>query len=163
MRPLKLLVLLSLLAFTPHKYYVSTCDMYYKPNQQQLQLVVRVFTDDFSAALSKYAKKEIKLDPDNASKEILDSLLGDYFKTHFVVYGLPETTTFSFVGWEYMQDQTHVYASFDKLPNMKVLEWSNAFLIADFPDQKNIVTLTVGTHKKSFMHSKEQNFASYRF
>jgi hypothetical protein len=163
MRALWLLLVFALLATTPHKYYVSTTDMFYKPQKHQLQLVSRVFTDDFSAALSKHAKKEIKLDPDNTPKQILDSLLGDYFKTHFVVYGLPETTTFSFVGWEYKQDQTHVYASFDSVPKAEVLEWSNAFLFAVFPDQKNIVTLSTPTHKKSFLHSKDQNFAQYRF
>ncbi len=163
MRALKLLFLLPFLAFTPHKYYVSTCDMFYKPDQQQLQLVVRVFTDDFSAALSNYAKEEVALDPDSKTIEEIQKLIQRYFQDHFLVYGLTEESTFSFVGWEYMQDQTHVYASFDNLPSMEVLEWSNAFLIASFPDQKNIVTLTVGTHKKSFLHSKDQNFGQYRF
>lgn len=163
MRALWFLLLLPLLAAVPHKYYVSTTDMYYKPEKQQLQLVVRVFTDDFSAALSKHTHEQIKLDPDNKPNEELDSLLGDYFKTHFEVYELSENVTFSFVGWEYNQDQTHLYASFDNLPEVEALEWSNTFLFSTFPDQKNIVTLSTPTHKKSFLHSKDQNFAQYRF
>lgn len=162
MRALWLLLFLPLLANMPHKYYVSTTHMYYKPEKKQLQVVVRVFTDDFSAALSKHAKKEIKLDPDNSPKEILDNIFEDYFRTYFVLYGLPETT-FSFVGWEYKQDQTHLYAYFDSVPKLEVLEWSNAFLFAVFPDQKNIVTLSAQAHKKIFLHSKDQNFSQYRF
>lgn len=163
MRSLWFLVLLPLLAFMSHKYYVSTTDMYYKPEKQQLQLVVRVFTDDFSLALSNYAKDEISLDPDTKTFKELEPLISNYFKDHFIIYGLPEASTFSFVGWEYKQDQTYLYASFDNVTEMAVLEWSNAFLIAVFPDQKNIVTLTTSTSKKSFLHTKGLNFAQFNF
>ncbi len=163
MRKFFVLLLLPLLATTSHKYYVSTTEMYYKPEQQQLQLVVRVFTDDFSTALSKFANAEVRLDPDNQPEEVLDSLFGAYFKSHFLVYGLPETTSLSFVGREYKQDQTHLYASFDRLPKQEVLEWSNTFLFGVFPDQKNIVTLSIPNYKKSFLHTKDQNIAQYRF
>ncbi len=157
------LLLLPLLAFAPHKYYVSTTDLYYKPEKQQLQFVVRVFTDDFSVALSSYAKDEISLDPDTAPVEELEPLISNYFNDHFSVYGLPSESSFSFVGWEYIQDQTHLYASFDNVPKLSVLEWSNTFLITTFPDQKNIVTLITSTVKKSFLHTKELNFAQFNF
>ena len=71
--------------------------------------------------------------------------------------------SFSFVGWEYKQDQTHVYASFDNIPEMDILEWSNVFLFDAFPDQKNIVTLTTLNYKKSFLHTKERSFAQFNF
>lgn len=163
MRSLWILLLMPLLAFVPHKYYVSTSDMYYKPENKQLQLVVRVFTDDFSLALSNFAKDKISLDPDNKSEKETTTIISSYFKDHFVIYGLPEESTFSFVGWEYKQDQTHLYASFDNVPELTVLEWSNAFLMATFPEQKNIVTFSISTTKKSFLHSKEVNFAQYNF
>ncbi|MDA0888634.1 MAG: hypothetical protein O2918_03535 [Bacteroidetes bacterium] len=157
------LLLMPLLAFVPHKYYVSTTDMYYKPEKQQVQLVVRVFTDDFSKALSKHVGASIALDPDNKADDDMEVLISNYFKEHFVVYGLPTDSYFSFVGREYKQDQTYLYASFDHVPEMDVLEWSNTFLIATFPEQKNIVTLTTSTAKKSFLHTKEVNFAQFDF
>ncbi len=163
MRSLWVLLLIPLLAFVPHKYYVSTTDMYYKPEKQQLQLVVRVFTDDFSRALSHYSSEEISLDPDTQAAEATEQLISNYFKDHFVVHGLEEIASFSFVGWEYKQDQTHVYASFDNIPEMDILEWSNVFLFDAFPDQKNIVTLTTLNYKKSFLHTKERSFAQFNF
>jgi len=163
MRSLWFLLLVPLLAFVPHKYYVSTTDMYYKPEKQQLQLVVRVFTDDFSRALSQYSDEEISLDPDTKAAEATEQLISNYFKDHFVIYGLEEIASFSFVGWEYKQDQTHVYASFDNIPEMDILEWSNAFLFDAFPDQKNIVNLSTSMGKKSFLHTKDQNFAQFNF
>lgn len=157
------LLLMSLLAFVPHKYYVSTTDMYYKPEKQQLQLVVRVFTDDFSRALSKYVDASITLDPDSKTVDDIDSLISKYFEEHFIIYGLSEDSYFTFVGREYKQDQTYLYASFDNVPKTTVLEWSNAFLIGTFPEQKNIVTLITSTDKKSFLHTKEVNFAQFNF
>ena len=47
MRFLFFLCLIPLFSSSTHKYYVSTTDMFFKPEQNQLQLVVRVFTDDF--------------------------------------------------------------------------------------------------------------------
>lgn len=163
MRLLWFLFFLPLMAATPHKYYVSTTDMYYKPEQQQLQLVVRVFTDDFSIALSQYIGDTVKLDPDNTSNERLKFLLKDYFKAHFLVKGLSEKTSFSFVGWEYDKDKTLIYALFEDVPKLDKLMWSNAFLMSAFPAQKNIVTLSLSTHKKSFLHTKDQNFGQYSF
>jgi hypothetical protein len=163
MRSLKFLFLLPLLAFVPHKYYVSTTDIYHKPKQQQLQLVVRVFTDDFSRALSAYAKQDISLDPDTQPADIVAQYISNYFKDRFIVHEPTETTSFSFVGWEYKQDQTHLYASFDDIPEMDILAWSNSFLFDVFPDQKNIVTLSTSMVKKSFLHTKDQNYAQFYF
>ena len=163
MRFLWLLLLMLLLAFVPHKYYVSTTDMHYKVEKQQVQLVVRVFTDDFSLALSNYAKDNISLDPDGKSFEETTTIISSYFKDHFVIYGLPEESILSFVGWEYKQDKTHLYASFDYVPNVSVLKWSNSFLMATFPEQKNIVILSTSTTKKSFLHTKEVNYAQFNF
>jgi len=163
MRLLWLLLLVPIMAFVPHTYYVSTTDMYYKPEKQQLQLVMRVFTDDFSAALSNYSNTEVSLDPDKQPREEIAQCMTEYFKDHFIVYGLAESASFSFIGWEYKQGQTHLYASFDDVPELSVLEWSNAFLFAKFPDQKNIVTLSTSAGKKSFLHTKADNFARFNF
>lgn len=163
MRSFWFLLLLPFLAFVPHKYYVSTTDMYYKPDEQQLQLVVRVFTDDFSKALSIYTGEEISLDPDSQTIEVTKQHITSYFKDYFVVNDLPKSTSFSFVGWEYKQDQTHMYASFNNMPEIKALEWSNTFLFDAFPEQKNIVTLSTAMGKKSFLHTQDQNFAQFNF
>ena len=55
MRFLFFVCLLPLFSASTHKYYVSTTDMFLKPEQNQIQLVVRVFTDDFTASLSRFA------------------------------------------------------------------------------------------------------------
>lgn len=163
MRFLFLLLFIPLLAVAPHKYYVSTTEMYFKPDKDQLQLVVRVFTDDFETALSQFSNQSIRLDPDNTSKTGLDSLMTSYFNNHFVFYELPAASQFSFVGWEYKQDQTVMYASYDGLESLTKLAWSNTFLMDVFPDQKNIVILSSLGKKKSFLHTREQEFATFNF
>lgn len=163
MRFLFFLLIVPLLTSASHKYYVSTTDMYYKPESNQIQLVVRVFTDDFTKALSAFASEDIKLDPDNRTHTMLEQHIASYFQTHFNLKNVPEGSTFSFVGWEYKQDQTVLYASFDALPKLIQLEWSNTFLMEVFPEQKNIVTLSTSTKKKSFLHTKDRIFAQYSF
>lgn len=163
MRFLFFVCLLPLFSASTHKYYVSTTDMFFKPEQNQIQLVVRVFTDDFTAALSRFTSTEIKLDPDQLSENVISGHMSSYFQQHFQLKSPNEPAVFSFVGWAYKQNQTILYASFDALPEMTQLEWSNTFLMDVFPDQKNIVTLSTSGAKKSFLHTKDRIFAEHSF
>ena len=163
MRFLFFVCLLPLFSASTHKYYVSTTDMFFKPEQNQIQLVVRVFTDDFTAALSRFTSTEIKLDPDQLSENVISGHMSSYFQQHFQLKSPNEPAVFSFVGWAYKQTQTFLYASFDALPEMTQLEWSNTFLMDVFPDQKNIVTLSTSGAKKSFLHTKDRIFAKHSF
>lgn len=163
MRFLFFLCLVPLFSASTHKYYVSTTDMFFKPEQNQLQLVVRVFTDDYTASLSRFTSSEIKLDPDQLSETVLSEHMSAYFQQHFQLKSPASPVSFSFVGWDYKQDQTILYASFDSLPKMTELEWSNTFLMDVFPDQKNIVVLTTPKAKKSYLHTRDRIFAKFSF
>jgi hypothetical protein len=86
-----------------------------------------------------------------------------YFQQHFQLKSPVSLVPFSFVGWAYKQDQTILYASFDSLPKITELEWSNTFLMDVFPDQKNIVVLTTPKVKKSYLHTRDRIFAKFSF
>jgi hypothetical protein len=163
MRFLWLFLLLPLVAASPHKYYVSTTDIFYKADEQQLQLVVRVFTDDLQQALRNFVDQEISLDPNNKSAAEVETILGAYFQENFVLHNASEKVVFSFVGWEYKQDKTFLYASFENIGAPDQLAWSNSFLMEAFPDQKNIVTFHKASVKKSFLHTQGQILAQYVF
>ena len=89
--------------------------MFVKPAQSQIQLVVRVFTDDFTASLSRFTSIDIKLDPDQLSETVVSGHISNYFQHHFQLKSPKESAVFSFVGWEYKNDQTILYASYDSL------------------------------------------------
>ena len=163
MRFLFFLCLIPLFSSSTHKYYVSTTDMFFKPEQNQLQLVVRVFTDDFTTSLSRFTSAEIKLDPDQFSEAVISAHISAYFQQYFQIKSPKRQPAFSFVGWEYKKDQTILYASFDSLPKMTKLEWFNTFMMDVFPDQKNIVTFTTPKGKKSYLHTKDHIYAKYNF
>jgi hypothetical protein len=137
--------------------------MFFKPDQNQIQLIVRVFTDDFATSLSNFTSTEIKLDPDQLLETVITDHMSTYFHKHFELKSPNKPAIFSFIGWEYKQDQTILYASFDSLPELSQLEWSNTFLMDVFYDQKNIVTLTTPKGKKSFLHTKDRIFSKYIF
>tara|TARA_Y200000002_G_scaffold12704_1_gene10397 strand:+ start:4624 stop:5037 length:414 start_codon:yes stop_codon:yes gene_type:complete len=137
--------------------------MFFKPEQNQLQLVVRVFTDDFTTSLSRFTSTEIKLDPDQFSETVISAHISAYFQQYFQIKSPKSQPVFSFVGWEYKKDQTILYASFDSLPKMTKLEWFNSFMMDVFPDQKNIVTFITPKGKKSYLHTKDRIYAKYNF
>ena len=148
MRFLFFVCLLPLFSASTHKYYVSTTDMFFKPEQNQLQLVVRVFTDDYTASLSRFTSSEIKLDPDQLSETVLSEHMSAYFLQHFQLKSPASPVPFSFVGWAYKQDQTILYASFDSLPKIKPGTYNGmpTFKQYSIPIQIPIVNQTVQTN-----------------
>lgn len=163
MRFFWLFLLIPLSAASPHKYYVSTADIYFSPDKERLQLVVRVFTDDLQLALSTHAEEKVTLDPNNVSEETLETIMSQYFKENFFFHNTSDKTIFSFVGWEYKQDKTFLYATYKRIGLSDNLSWSNTFLMDVLPDQKNIVTLNIHEVKKSFLHTQDQILAQYSF
>jgi len=156
-----LFLLLPLSAASPHKYYISTTDIYYQAAAQELQLVVRVFTDDLQLALSKHTERQVSLDPNNIDDNALEAIIAAYFQDNFVFHHVSDKTTFSLVGWEYKEDKTFLYVAYEQIGTPQMLSWSNSFLMDVFANQKNIVTLYADKIKKSFLHTQDQILAQY--
>ena len=151
-RPLLLLLfLLPLLALARHTYHSSILELRINPQQQQVELALKVFTDDLENALSKGRPQHLSLQDPRAQ-----ALAEAYLREHLEL-ALPAASarqprlplTLQFVGMQPEKDAYWLYAK-AKLPRAATTVWlRNAVMLDLFSDQMNIVNAENGAKKVS--------------
>jgi hypothetical protein len=152
MRRIAFLVLLvPLLALARHTYHSSILELRINPQQQQVELALKVFTDDLENALSKGRPQHLTLQDPRVIP-----LAEAYLRSHLEL-ALPYTSsrqprlplTLQFLGMQPEKDAYWLYAK-AKLPRAASAVWlRNTVLLDMFSDQMNIVNAESGSAKAS--------------
>lgn len=143
-----------------HKFYMSICDMEYNPKSKSLEIVVKLFVDDFEETLERETGDPIFIGEENENWKT-DEFITSYFQSHFQISQNGKTLTNKFIGKEIDKDYAWVYI---EVPNFKVDKSStlkNSLLIDYFESQTNKVNYKNGQITNSFTlhkHKTEQEF-----
>lgn len=144
-----LLLLLPLLALTRHTYHSSILELRLNPQKQQVEIALKVFTDDLENALSKGRPQHLSLQ-DPRVVPLADAYLREHLEL-----ALPYTSSrqprlslpIQFLGMQPEKDAYWLYAK-APLPRAATAIWlRNAVLLDFFSDQMNIVNAE-GNDKK---------------
>lgn len=152
-------LLLPLLAFTAaHKFYVSVTNVTYSEKDRSLQVVSRIFIDDFEALLLERYGIEAYLATDKESK-LADAYIEKYLRTKFLVYVNGEQQQYDFLGKEYDGDIMVCYLEVPGVSEdtLKSLAIQNEVLTDLYGEQQNVVHIKVMDTKKSFVLIRENN------
>ena len=68
-----------------HDYYVSSTEVVFVEDKQQLQVTTRVFIDDLEAYFNAQTEDKVQLQPDLEHAKI-DSLVNVFFKNNFNLF-----------------------------------------------------------------------------
>ena len=144
-----ILLILPLMAFSLHKYYISLCEIEYVEDKQTVQIILGVFIDDLEVTLNKDHDKKLFL---ATEKEVLNinEVYEAYLNKHFKVTVNQILKSYNFIGKEYDDDIVRFYLEIIDVKTLKNLEISNTCLIRDFEDQQNIIKLKVKNYHKTF-------------
>ena len=154
-----------LLAFskaTAHEYYLSVTEINYKAESQSLQLITRVFTDDFENVLRKRFNDDIRLVEDaevGPVKKMIERYLGQ--KLQLKING--KEHQLKFLGKKYDNDQVILYIEVENVEPFNEIEITNSILTDLFDDQKNVVHVKVGEVTKSLLLQKARSKESLSF
>jgi hypothetical protein len=149
-----LLVLVPLLALARHTYHSSILELRLNPKQQQVELALKVFTDDLENALSQGRPQHLSLQDPRALP------LADAYLREHLALALPASTgrqprlplTIQFVGMQSEKDAYWLYAK-AKLPRATAQLWlRNTVMLDLFSDQMNIVNAENGSAKVSELY-----------
>lgn len=149
-----LLALVPLLALARHTYHSSILELRLNPQQQQVELALKVFTDDLENALSKGRPQHLSLQDPRALP------LADAYLREHLELALPATSarqprlplTLQFMGMQPEKDAYWLYAK-AKLPRAATAIWlRNAVLLDLFSDQMNIVNAEGNAKKVSELY-----------
>jgi len=135
-----------------HKYYVSVTDIEYASETKSLQIISRLFVDDFEKVLQERYIDTLSLDNNSA-----DVYIEKYFAKKLQVTVNKELKQFNFIGKEIDGDMVHCYFEIEEISNIETINVTNKLLFDTYKSQQNITHLKINDKKKSFLFIKDKS------
>lgn len=133
-----------------HKFYVSVTEMEYRTKKKSLQMITRVFTDDFEDVLQGRYSKSLYLSKENEHPQA-EAYIEKYVLQKMQVKVNGKLQELNYVGKEYENDMVLLYIEAENVPEVQTIEVENTLLFDFFPEQKNIVHVEVNNEIKSLL------------
>jgi hypothetical protein len=149
-----LLLILPLLSFSAHTYYLSLTQINYNEASKSVQIIINVFMDDIETALNKDYTVDLQL---STKKELKnnDVYFEKYLRRKLQFKIDAASKEFTYIGKEYDGDLVYFYLEIENISKVSSIEITNKILLKHFPKQENLVKSKVGTKNKSVLLSKD--------
>ena len=144
-----------------HKYYVSNTQIEYVEHKKSVQIITRIFIDDFENVLKERYYEDLSFDDEDAL--LIDEYISRYLneKLKLIING--EHKALFYLGKELELGIAKCYLEIEDVDQIKTLKVTNQTLFDLFTDQQNIVKLNVNAQKKSFVLTKQNDNAVLNF
>ena len=159
-----LIACLTLTSFSDqHKFYVSTTDVEFVPEKKEIQVISRVFIDDFENLLQSRYSKSIKLGRDSESNNA-DRFIERYLNDKLSISINGKTILLQYLGKTYEDDLIKFFLKAEGISTMQTISVRNEILFDVFEDQQNVVHINNQKKIKSLllMADKEQGTLNFR-
>lgn len=149
-----LFLIIPLLSFSAHKYYLSLTQIKFKEASNSIQIITNVFMDDIETALNKDFNIDLQL---TTKRELKNNDV--YFETYlrsklqFKIDTIAKE--FTYIGKEFDGDLVYFYLEIENISKVSSIEITNKILLKHFPKQQNLVKSKVGEKNKSVLLSKD--------
>lgn len=157
-KKLLLLLIIPLLAFSAHKYYLSLTQIEYNQNAKSLEIIINVFMDDIETALNQDYNLDLQLNTNKELKES-DTYFANYLKEKLQFSINNKSLQFNYLGKEYDADLVYFYLEIKEIEYFTSLEINNKILTQHFLEQQNVVKMKVGKKKVSKVLNKKNDKA----
>lgn len=151
-----LLVIIPLLAFAMHKYYISLTKIDFIENEKMVQITMRFFIDDIENTLENRFDIKLELDTENENKKA-NTFLEKYIVSKFKVIINENVKTLNFLGKEYENDVVFFYLEITDIETVNKIEVQNRMLFEEFPEQENYIKFNINKSKKTYILSKKND------
>jgi len=143
-----------MLAFTTvHKYYVSVTKVEYVKEKESVQIISRIFIDDFEKLLRERYDEKITLDVEDEISTV-NMYIERYLKDKLQININDKFENFNFVGKEYDEDIIFCYLEIEGIKEIKSFEITNRILMDIFEEQENIIRTNINGKNKSLLLRK---------
>jgi hypothetical protein len=135
-----LVLSLTFMAFSSHKFYVSLVQMDYNEKNSSLEITMKIFTDDLENALKVKSGLLLKLGTPNELPET-DSVLSTYISDNFVLNSNGEEIKYQYLGKETELDVTWCYLEVSGILSIEKIEITDKMLTELFDSQSNLIKI----------------------
>ncbi|APG64771.1 hypothetical protein LPB136_05075 [Tenacibaculum todarodis] len=157
-----LFVLLPLLSFSAHKYYLSLTQIEFNKEAQSVQIITNVFMDDIELAINKDYTVDLQLTTEKEPKNV-DEYFEKYVTKHLKIKIDNIDKPFTFIGKEYDGDIVYFYLEIENITAVATLEINNTILVKHFPDQQNLIKAKANGKNISKMLTKKNDKGLLKF
>lgn len=145
-----LLIVLPLSSFSSyHKFYVSVTQIEYVPKEQSLQIITRIFADDFQKLLRQRYDESLQLVA--GKDDHADQYIEKYFKKKMHLVADGQSLQLKFIGKRYEEDLIICYFEVKPLDDFNKITVTNRILTELFDGQKNLIHVTKSGETKSLL------------
>lgn len=137
-----------------HKFYASTTRIEYVPQEQSVQIITEIFTDDIQQALSERNLRDVHLDSKKQTQEDI-LLLQDYVFKKLTIFVNGTKQGYDYIGLQYDIDRVKLYLEITNVSSFEQVEIENKILFDTFEDQQNIIHVTTPESRRSLVLDKE--------
>ena len=147
-------LIIPLLSFSAHKYYLSLTQVEFKKETKSIQIIINVFMDDIETALNRNNNIDLQL---TTKKELKnnDVYFEKYLRSKLQFKIDTIAKDFKYIGKEYDGDLVYFYLEIENIIEVSAIEISNKILLYHFPKQQNLIKSKVGKKNKSVLLSKD--------
>lgn len=114
-----------------------------------------VFADDLETAIN--TEFELTTNFSALNKEEINKYYYKYLQQHFKIKINNKPKSYKFLGKEYEQNIVYFYMETIEADYIKSIEFKNNVLTAIFPDQQNLIKVTINGKNKSLLLTKEKD------
>jgi len=157
-----LLLIIPLLAFSAHKYYISLTKIDFIETKKTVQITMRFFIDDIENTLQSRYNTKLELATKDENKKdnfYLEKYIGQKFKVN--ING--EEKTHKYLGKEYDNDVVFFYLEIPDIEMIDKIEIQNNMLMETFEEQENYIKLNINHIKKTFILIKANDKEMLKF
>ncbi|WP_304141029.1 DUF6702 family protein [Mesoflavibacter zeaxanthinifaciens] len=142
---------------TLHKYYVSITQIEFVKEQQSVQIISRIFIDDFESVLRKRYDKSITLDRGDDETQI-DDYIKKYLLTKIEISINNKEVIPNFIGKKYDDGIMHCYLEIENVKSISTFQIKNKVLFDMFEDQKNVIRTNINNKNKTVVLTAQNGF-----
>lgn len=137
-------ILLCAITLLPaHDFHVSVTNAEYNKSSGNLQVTMKVFSEDLEDALSELHQERVSL-ANAGENEQHDLWLIEYIRDEFVLVSGKDTLYYDYIGHEIEMDICFIYMEVRSFPAENELFVRNSLFFDRFDDQSNIVNISLG-------------------
>jgi len=136
-----------------HETYLSVTEIEYNKEKKSVQIISRVFIDDFEDVLSKRYQKEISLSYKDDLK-VNQDLMEKYIEKKLKIIVEGKSINLKLLGSKFDADQVVLFIESENVVSFKKVNVENLILTDLFDTQKNITHIKKGEEIESMLLTK---------
>lgn len=131
-----------------HPLHISVTEISLDEKENELEIMIRVFTDDLEQAI-RSERKNPDLNLWSPGKTTTDKLAWEYLQPKFKLTSGGEVLNLKYLGHEKDEDVTVFYIQVQPMQKFEAISVTNSIITELYDDQSNLINVTLGETTKS--------------